>query len=97
MGKMRVPRSRQPRKAPAEPRGLRVIVKGAATPEELRVAFFAAVDELEQLGIKQVRGVNIYLTPLDADGDRVVPTRDGRTVTSITIEPYRSGADEHGV
>lgn len=58
----------------------------------------AAVARLEDLGVRHVRAVNIYLTPVSRDGEPVTPVQNGHPIRSLTIEePYRSAADEHGV
>lgn len=92
------PRSKRPRKAPAEPRGLRVSLAGTRTPDELRSMMIEAVARLEELGIRHARGVNIYLTPVTKDGTPLTPVANGQPVKLLTIEePYRSAADEHGL
>lgn len=92
------PRKRRPRKAPAKPRGLKIRLNGERTLDELRMMLIDATWRLDELGITHVRGVNIYLTPVSADGAPVTPVANGRMVTTLTIEePYRSAADEHGL
>lgn len=98
MKRKRPPRSRQPRKAPPQPRGLRVRLRGTRTPDELRLMLLEAVARLDALGIRSMSGVNLYLTPVNREGVPVTPVVDGQPVTAITIaEPYRSAADEHGL
>lgn len=92
------PRRRKTRKAPAQPRGLRIRLNGTRTPNELQAMLLDAVARLEELGIRHARGVNVYLTPVSEDGTPLTPVANGQPVRSVTIEaPYRSAADEHGV
>ena len=78
--------------------GLRIQLQGLRTIQELRAMVHEAFDNLEALGITHGRGVNLYLTPCDAEGLMVTPLGSGRTkINQITIEgPYPSAADEHG-
>ena len=57
-----------------------------------------AVDKIEEHGITHASGVNLYITPATASGTPVIPTANGQTVRTITIEePYRSAAEEYGL
>jgi hypothetical protein len=99
MGKIRntrTTRTRKPRKAPSQPRGLRIQLKGSVTLPELHAMLLDALHRLGDLGITHARGVNLYLTPATGDGTAVTPVANGQAIKQITIEPYRSAADEHG-
>ena len=99
MGRMRrPPRAKRPRKAPAKPGSLRIQLLGTRTPDELRDMLRQAVDKIEELGITHARGVNLYISPLDANGGHVTPVANGQKISSVTIEaPYKSAADEYGL
>ena len=78
--------------------GLRIQLKGLRSMQDVRAMLHQAVDELEALPITHARGINLYLTPADKEGNPVSPRRNRRRVADITIEePYRSIADEHGL
>ena len=90
--------AKRPKKAPAKPRGLRIQLRGSRSTEELRDMLRQAVDQMEEHGIKQASGVNLYITPLDENGARVTPVANGQAVNTIVIEaPYKSAADEYGL
>lgn len=56
------------------------------------------VGRIEELGIKNVRGANLYLTPCDENGAPLVRLADRQPIQDMTIEePYRSAAEEHGL
>lgn len=90
-------RAKRPRKAPARPKGLRIQLKGKPSTQELHAMLIDALQRLRELGITHASGINLYLTPTTADGTPVTPVANGQPVNLITIEPYRSAADEHGV
>jgi hypothetical protein len=78
--------------------GLRIQLKGLRSTHDIRAMLHLAVDELEALAITHARGINLYLTPADKEGNPVSPRQHRRRVADITIEePYRSAADEHGL
>ena len=77
---------------------MRIQLKGLRTTQELRAMLHEAVDQIEALGIKTVRGSNLYLTPSDENGVPLVRLADRRKLHDLTIaEPYRSAAEEHGL
>lgn len=81
-----------------KPDGIRIQLKGLRSTPELRAMLHEAVDRLEALNIKAVRGINLYLTPADENGNPVFPQEYRRKITEITIAaPYKSAADEHGL
>lgn len=81
-----------------KPDGLRIQLKGLRSTQELRAMLHEAVDRLEALAITHARGINLYLTPADKEGNPVYPRQHRRRVADIVIEePYRSAADEHGI
>lgn len=81
-----------------KPDGIRIQLKGLHTTQELRAMLHEAVDRLEALNIKAARGINLYVTPADENGNPVFPRDDKGKVTEITIAaPYKSAADEHGL
>lgn len=82
-----------------KPDGLKIQLRGFRSTPDLRNMLNLAVDEMEARGIRNARGVNLYLTPADGEGNQVFPRKeDGSRLAVITIEaPYRSAADEHGV
>ena len=81
-----------------KPDGLRIQLKGLRSTQDLRAMLHEAVDRLEELAITHARGINLYLTPADKEGNPVHPRQHRRRVADITIEePYRSAADEHGL
>lgn len=78
--------------------GLRIKLKGLHPMQDVRAMLHEAVDRLEALAITHARGINLYLTPADKEGNPVSPRQNRRPLTEITIEePYRSSADEHGL
>lgn len=88
------PRIRRPRNAPKKPQSLRIALGGTRSPAELRQMVFEATVRLEELGIRQVKGINLYLTPVDAHGNSVTAHDQGRRIERITIaEPYPCAAD----
>ncbi|MEH6575664.1 MAG: hypothetical protein V7731_01175 [Amphritea sp.] len=85
-------------KQPAKRSSLRIQLKGKRTPHDLRKMLHQAVDEIETLAIMQMTSINLYITPLDEDGNHCTPRRDGRSITQLSIkEPYISAASEHGL
>ena len=81
-----------------KPDGIRIQLKGLRSMQDLRAMLHEAVDKLEALPITHARGINLYLTPADKEGNPVAPRQHRRPVADIIIEePYRSIADEHGV
>lgn len=81
-----------------KPDGIRIQLKGLRSMQDLRAMLHEAVDKLEDLPITHARGINLYLTPADKEGNPVSPRQHRRPVADIIIEePYRSIADEHGV
>jgi hypothetical protein len=104
MGKIRVrtsKRSTRPRRkktAPAKPRGLRIQLEGTRTPAELRDMLRQALIRIEELGIVRAKGVNLYLSPVDANGTQVTPMANGQPISLVVIQaPYQSAADEYGL
>lgn len=84
--------------AKPSPKGMRIRLAGLRTTQELRAMLHEAVDQLEALGIKNVRGSNLYLTPADEHGTPLTRLADRQRIRDITIkEPYRSAAEEHGL
>ena len=82
----------------APPKGMRIQLKGLRTTRELRAMLHEAVDQIEALGIKLVRGSNLYVTPTDEQGNQVTHISKGKKIPDIVIaEPYRSAAEEHGL
>ena len=80
------------------PAGMRIQLKGLRSTQDLRAMLHEAVDRLEELAITHARGINLYLTPADKEGNPVSPRQHRRPVADIVIdEPYRSAADEHGL
>lgn len=81
-----------------KPDGIRIQLKGLRTSRELLVMLHDAVDQLEGLGVKHIRGANLYITPVDQDGNPLTRFRGWRKMPAITIrEPYRSAAEDHGL
>lgn len=80
-----------------KPDGLKIQLRGFRSTPDLRNMLNLAVDEMEARGIRNARGVNLYLTPSDGEGNQVFPRKeDGSKLTVITIEaPYRTAADEY--
>jgi len=73
--------------------GIRIRLKGLRSTHELRQMLNEAVNELERLAVPYVRGCNLYVTPVDEDGDTLVPRKYKFTIR----EPYNCAADEHGI
>jgi hypothetical protein len=92
-------RTREPKKDEKPlPKGMKVQLKGLRTTLELRAMLHEAVDQIEALGIKTVRGTNLYLTPADEQGNPLTHIAKGKKIPDIVIaEPYRSAAEEHGL
>lgn len=91
-------KSRRPRRAPSESRGLRVQLEGTRSLDDLRMMLLQAVVQLDELGIQHAKAVNLYLTPATSDGTPLTAVANGQPITSLKIkEPYRSAADEHGL
>ncbi len=77
---------------------MKIKLQGLRTTAELRAMVHLAVDELEALGVTHSRGCNLYLTPVDAEGEEVKLSRDRKAVKDLTIKgPYPAAADEYGV
>ena len=77
---------------------MRIRLQGLRNTQELRAMLHEAVDRLEALGIKTVRGSNLYLTPCDENGAPLIRLADRQRIHDLTIaEPYRSAAEEHGL
>jgi hypothetical protein len=95
----RIPRSKakRPKKAPAKPKGLRVQLKGRVSLPELHAMLLDALQRIGDLGVTHASGINLYLTPVSRDGTPLTPLQNGQSVSLITVEPYRSAADEHGL
>jgi hypothetical protein len=87
-----------PPQSKAPPKGMRIQLQGLRSTTEIRAMLHDAIDNLEALGITHGRGVNLYVTPCDSDGNILTPLGTGRTkIDQLTIEgPYPSAADEHG-
>lgn len=97
MKRSRPARSKRPRKAPANAKGLRIQIKGRPALPDLRALLIEATQRMAELGITHASGINLYVTPVAKDGAPVTPVTNGQPVTTITIEPYRSAAEEHGL
>ncbi len=81
-----------------KPSGIRIQLKGLRTTAEIRAMLHDAINQLDDLAVTHLRGVNLYVTPADKEGSPVTPRKHRRKITSITIEqPYKSVADEYGV
>jgi hypothetical protein len=79
-------------------KGMRIQLKGLRTTRELRAMLHEAVDQIEALGLKRVRGSNLYITPADEQGNPLTHIAKGKKIPDIIIaEPYRSAAEEHGL
>jgi hypothetical protein len=92
----KVSRSKPATDAPSK--GMRIKLAGLHNTRDIRAMLHEAVDRIEALGIKTVRGANLYLTPCDDNGSPLTRLADRQRVRDMTIaEPYRSAADEHGV
>lgn len=77
---------------------VRIKLKGLRTTQDIRIMVHDAMCQLEELGVTHLRGVNLYVTPADAEGSPVMPRQYRKKITEITVEePYRSIADEHKV
>lgn len=77
---------------------MKIRFDGIITTAELRQLLYQAVTEMEDLGIRQMRGCNLYFTAVDANGRSVSPRINGRKITEITVDgPYKSAADDFGI
>ncbi|MEW8051122.1 MAG: hypothetical protein AB2809_12160 [Candidatus Thiodiazotropha sp.] len=77
---------------------MKVKLNGIITTEELRQLLYQAVTELEDLGIRQIRGCSLYFTPVDGSGKSYKLRKHGKGVSEIHVEgPYRCAADDIGI
>jgi len=77
---------------------MRIRLKGLHNTADLRAMLHEAVGSLENLGIKNVRGANLYLTPCDENGTPLARLADRQPIRDMTIEePYRTTGDEYGI
>ncbi|MBT3045014.1 MAG: hypothetical protein KME67_19320 [Candidatus Thiodiazotropha sp. (ex Codakia orbicularis)] len=77
---------------------MKVKLNGIITTEELRQLLYQAVSEMEDVGITQVRGCNLYFTPVDGSGHSYKPRKHGISISEIKVDgPYRCAADDMGV
>ncbi|MEW8586853.1 MAG: hypothetical protein AB2531_13910 [Candidatus Thiodiazotropha sp.] len=77
---------------------MKVKFNGIITTEELRQLLYQAVTEVEDLGIKEMRGCNLYFTPVDGSGKSFKLYKHGKSISEIDVDsPYRSAADDLGV
>ena len=90
-------RSKRPKKVRENSKGLRIQLKGKNKLADLRNMLIEAVQRLDELGITHASGINLYISPVDKDGKPVTPLTNGRPVSLIVVEPYRSAAEEHGL
>ncbi len=74
---------------------MKVKLNGIITTEELHQLLYQAVTEVEDLGIRQMRGCNLYFTPVDGSGKSYKPRKNGKAVSEIDVDgPYRCAADD---
>ncbi|MEW8333752.1 MAG: hypothetical protein AB2692_22670 [Candidatus Thiodiazotropha sp.] len=77
---------------------MKVKFNGIITTEELRQLLYQAVTEVEDLGIREMRGCNLYFTPVDGSGKSYEPRKHGKAISEIDVDgPYHSAADDLGV
>ena len=67
------------------PKGMRIRLQGLHSTQDLRAMLHEAVDRLEALGIKNVRGSNLYLTPCDENGTPLIRLADRQKIRDLTI------------
>jgi hypothetical protein len=91
-------RMRTAQKSKPLPRGMKITLRGLRDTKDLRAMLHEAVDRLEAMGINRLRGVNLYVTPADENGEPLTRLgRDRLSGMTIVIEnPYRAAADEYG-
>lgn len=77
---------------------MKIRFDGIITTAELRQLLYQAVTEMEDLGIRQMRGCNLYFTPVDDSGKSYKPRKNGKGISEIKVDgPYRCAADELSV
>ncbi|MET0076217.1 MAG: hypothetical protein ABW130_18350 [Candidatus Thiodiazotropha lotti] len=77
---------------------MKIRFDGIVTTAELRQLLYQAVTEMEDLGVRQVRGCNLYFTPVDGSGKSFKPRKNNKTVSEIDVDgPYQCAADDLGV
>lgn len=73
---------------------MKIKINGRMTLAELRQSLFQAVNELGEVGISSVKGCNLYLTPLDKEGDEIKPVKNRRELKELVVKsPYRSATE----
>jgi len=92
------PPSRDPpsRSAPTKeplPKGIKIKLVGKRTTKQLRAMLHDAVNELEAVGIENVSGINLYVTPTDKHGSPVV--RRSKIPDLVIDAPYPVAAEEY--
>jgi hypothetical protein len=76
----------QQRDSRASPRNLRIKLNGRYDLEQTSLLLQRAIARLQDAGVVSVENCAIYLTPLDADGERsVIRTADGQSIETIEI------------
>jgi hypothetical protein len=83
---------------PARDYSIRIRLEGARTVAEMLAMVHDAAERLKDSGVKKVKGLNLYVTPLDENGSPVMIRDEARRrIKIITVKaPYRSAADEYG-
>jgi len=66
---------------------MKIKLRGTLTTAQLRQMLYEATHEMEKLGVQHVRGCNLYLTPVDEDGEEVRPVRHGKRIKELAIKP----------
>jgi len=66
---------------------MKIKLRGTVTTADLRQMLYQAAHEMEELGVWHVRGCNLYLTPVDEEGQEVRPARHRKRIKEITIKP----------
>ncbi|MGE0278462.1 MAG: hypothetical protein AB7R40_23950 [Nitrospiraceae bacterium] len=86
------------RKPAEDPGRIKIRLTGRRNAAELTAMMNEAGLRLAELNVPCLDKITIYATMTDKDGKILVPQRDRKPVTEITVEnPYRSIAEDHGV
>ncbi|MEW8418833.1 MAG: hypothetical protein AB2669_00540 [Candidatus Thiodiazotropha endolucinida] len=77
---------------------MKIRFDGIITTAELRQLLYQAVTEIEGLGIREMRGCNLYFTAVDKNGRPVSPRLHDKSISELTVDgPYKSAADDFGL
>jgi hypothetical protein len=89
--------TRTPRKtaAPVQAQSIRVQLTGCRTLEEIAAMLDHALHCLGEVNIPKASGINLYLTPKDADGQPLVTRTKIPDLVIDKVPAYRSAAEEY--